>query len=129
MVYKFVEATSLKEGNYLIIDDAPCVLKRIDISKTGKHGASKVRIEAIGIIDGKKRIAVMPGHEKVGVPLIEKKRGQILSIFEKKANVMDLDSFETFDMIIDEEALGKISEGDNVEYWDVEGVKIVKRRI
>ncbi|MEM1577737.1 MAG: translation initiation factor IF-5A [Candidatus Pacearchaeota archaeon] len=129
MVYKFVEATSLKEGNYLIIDDAPCVLKRIDISKTGKHGASKVRIEAIGIIDGKKRIAVMPGHEKVGVPLIEKKRGQVLSIFEKKANVMDLDSFETFDMIIDEEALGKISEGDNVEYWDVEGVKIVKRRI
>lgn len=129
MVYKFVEATSLKEGNYVIIDNAPCIVKKIDISKTGKHGASKVRIEAIGLIDGKKRIAVMPGHDRLGVPLIEKKKGQILSIIEKKANVMDLDTFETFDTVIDEEIKNEVNEGDNVEYWDIDGIKIIKRKL
>lgn len=129
MVYKLVEATSLKEGSYAIIEGAPCVVKRVDISKTGKHGASKVRVEAIGLVDGKKRVAVMPGHERVGVPLIEKKKVQILSISEKKANVMDLETFETFDVNIDEEAIEQVSEGDTAECWDIEGVKIIKRKL
>jgi len=129
MVYKLVEATSLREGNYAIIDDAPCVIKKVDISKTGKHGASKVRVEAIGLIDGKKRIAVMPGHERVGVPLIEKRKAQVLSISEGKANVMDSETFETFDVDIEEEIKNEINEGDNVEYWDIEGIKIIKRKL
>ncbi len=128
MVYKLVEATSLKEGNYAIIEDAPCIVKRVDISKTGKHGASKVRIEAIGLIDGKKRIVVMPGHERVGVPLIIKKRAQLLAIKNDKADIMDTETFETFTVAIDEEVRNEIKEGDNVEYWDIEGVKIIKKK-
>ncbi len=129
MVYKLVEATSLKEGNYAIIDGAPCVVKKIDISKTGKHGASKVRIEAIGLIDGKKRIAIMPGHERIEVPMIIKKRGQLLSFQEEKIIVMDLETFETFDVQIDQDIKGSIAEGDTVEYWDIEGIKIIKRKL
>jgi len=129
MVYKLVEATSLKEGNYAIIEDAPCIVKRVDISKTGKHGASKVRVEAIGLIDGKKRIAVMPGHERIGVPLIIKKRAQILAIKNDQADVMDLETFETFTTSIDEDVKGEVREGDNVEYWDIEGIKIIKRKV
>ncbi|MEM2932621.1 MAG: translation initiation factor IF-5A [Candidatus Pacearchaeota archaeon] len=129
MAYKLINATDIKEGNNVIIDGAPCVVKRIDISKTGKHGASKVRLEAVGIIDGKKRITVMPGDERLEVPTIIKKRAQVISLMGERASVMDLESFETFDLAIDEELQGTITEGDNVEYWDIDGVKIVKRKI
>ena len=128
MVYKLVEATSLKEGSYAIIEDTPCVIKRVDISKTGKHGASKVRVEAISLIDGKKKIAVMPGHDRLGIPLIEKKKAQVLSISQNKANIMDLETFETFDVLISEE-ISDIKDGDNVEYWNIEGIRIIKRKL
>jgi len=129
MVYKLVDATSLREGSNAIIEGAPCIVKRIDISKTGKHGASKVRIEAVGIIDGRKRIAIMPGHERVEVPMINKRRAQVLSLSSEKANIMDSENFETLDVAIDEELKGSIAEGDNVEYWDIEGFKIIKRKV
>ncbi|MEM1535358.1 MAG: translation initiation factor IF-5A [Candidatus Pacearchaeota archaeon] len=128
MVYKLISATEAKEGTNVIIEGAPCTVKRIDISKTGKHGASKVRLEAVGIIDGKKRVVVMPGDERLEVPLIVKKRAQILALAEQKANIMDLESFETFDAAIDPEIGQELKEGDSVEYWDVEGTKIIKRK-
>jgi translation elongation factor P/translation initiation factor 5A len=33
---------------------------------------------AVGLIDGKKRNLVLPGHDSVEVPIIEKKDAQIL---------------------------------------------------
>jgi len=128
MPLKLVEATELRPGSYVIIDDVACVVKSIDISKTGKHGASKARIEAIGIIDDKKRVIVKPGHERMAVPLIEKKRAQVLS-FNEKANIMDTESFETFDVAISPDVKEKIKEGCQVEYWNIEGAKIIKRII
>jgi translation initiation factor 5A len=127
MPLKFVNATELKEGSYAIIEDAPCVVRKIDLSKTGKHGASKVRIEAVGIIDDKKRIIIKPGHEKMAVPLIEKKKGQILAIGENTVSLMDIESFETVDVPFSAELKEEMKEGIQVEYWDVEGSKIVKR--
>ncbi len=129
MSLKLVDATELRQGSFAMINEAPCVVKSIDISKTGKHGASKCRIEAIGILDDKKRITVMPGSERVAVPMIEKKRAQVLSLNkqDKKASVMDLESFETIDATIAPDLLESIIEGSQVEYWDVEGSRIIKR--
>ena len=42
---------------------------------------------------------------------------------------MDVESFENFDMIIDEEMRGQLQDGDTVEYWIVEGEKVVKRKV
>lgn len=125
---KAVYATDLKPGTFVILEQEPCTVKSIDISKTGKHGASKCRIEAIGIFDGKKRIAVMPGSERLEIPVIEKKRAQILSVNKEKniASVMDLETFETFDIAI-EQGLS-IEERDTVEYWQFGNKKIIKRK-
>lgn len=127
MAYKLTNAHDVKEGNAIIIDGAPCIVKGNDISKSGKHGASKCRIEAVGILDDKKRIVAVPGHERFEVPLIEKKKGQVLSVTGDKASVMDADSFETFDIAIGEEIKNEVQEGKQVEYWEVDGVKILKR--
>lgn len=127
MAYKLTNAHDVKEGNAIIIDGAPCTVKSNDISKSGKHGASKCRIEAVGILDDKKRIVAVPGHERFEVPLIEKKKAQILSVSGDKASVMDSDSFETFDILIDEEIKNDVQEGKQAEYWEVDGVKVLKR--
>ncbi len=126
MPIKIIYVTELREGSYAIIENAPCVIKSIEISKTGKHGHAKARIEAVGVIDDKKRVLVLPGHERVEVPLIEKKRGQVLSIAEK-ASVMDLESFETLEISIPAELKEQLKDGMQVEYWDVEGQKVIKR--
>ncbi len=131
MATKLVNATELRPGSFVILDDTPCVVKNIDISKTGKHGHAKARIEALGIIDGKKHITVMPGSERVQVPIIEKRKAQILNINknEKKASVMDLESFETIEVKISPEIIDEIEEGMQVEFWNVEGERIIKRKI
>ena len=129
MPLKLVDAHGLRQGSFAMIDGAPCVVKNVDISKTGKHGASKCRIEAIGIIDDKKRITVMPGAERVEVPMIEKRKAQILSLDKQnsKASIMDLENFETIETLIASDLLETIKENDQVEYWNVEGTKIIKR--
>lgn len=129
MVLKIISAIEAKVGITIIVDGLPCVVKNIDISKTGKHGASKCRIEAEGILDGKKKIIAVPGHERFEVPMINKLKGQVLNINNDKANIMDLESFETLDVLISEELRNEIKENDNVEYWDIEGKKIIKRKI
>ena len=127
MPLKVTNAHELRPGSYVIIDGAPCVVRSVDISKTGKHGASKARIEAVGVIDDKKRVIVKPGHEKFDVPLIEKKKGQVLSLEGENANLMDIESFETLSVVVQAELKETLKEGVQVEYWVVENEKIIKR--
>jgi len=129
MVHKVIDATALHVGGYCIIDNEACVVKSMDISKTGKHGHAKVRLEAVGILSEKKKVLVVPGHERFEVPMIEKKKAQVLSISGDNANLMDSESFENFDLNIPEELSDKIKDGVIVEYWDVEGQKIIKRAL
>ena len=128
MVLKIINATEAKPGTNIIIEGDPYTVKKVDISKTGKHGASKCRIEAAGMIRGKKKIIVAPGHERFEVPMIDKRRGQVLSVGER-ASVMDLESFETFDIEIPEELKAEIDANSSVEYWNIEGQKIIKRKL
>ncbi len=128
MARGLLQATGARSGSAIMIDGNACIVRSNDISKSGKHGASKCRIEAIGVVDDKKRVLAVPGSERFEVPTINKNKGQVLSVNNDMANLMDLDTFENFDMRITEEAkeMG-VKEGDSVEYWDVEGIKIIKR--
>jgi len=123
---KVTTATALRVGNYAIIEGLPCVIKSIQTSKTGKHGHAKCRIEAVSVINDQKKIIVVPGHEKIEVPIIEKKNGQLLSITNNVANVMDSETFETFDIPISDELKETLKEGDAVQYWTVMGQRVLK---
>ena len=128
MVLKIINATEAKVGTNIIVEGVPCTVKSIDISKTGKHGHAKCRIEAVGIITGQKKVFVIPGHDRLEVPLVNKRKGQVLSIGDK-VSIMDLESFETLDVPCSDEIRSQLKENSNVEYWDVEGEKIAKRKI
>ena len=127
MAVKNVGANTLKSGSYLVIEGAACKVNSIQISRPGKHGHAKMRIEGIGVIDGKKRIIVIPGHDNVEVPIIEKKNAQVLSVQGDSANVMDAETYETFDLKIPEELKADCQAGTNVLYWKVLSDKLMKQ--
>lgn len=129
MVLRLTTAHSSKPGSVIMIDGEACTVKTNDISKTGKHGASKCRIEAIEILSGKKKVIAVPGDTKFDVPMIEKRKAQVLSVSENSASVMDLESFETIDVPMSEEVKGQVVPEKQVEYWDVEGKKAIMRVI
>ena len=127
MVTKIQSVGSLQKGSYVILEGAACRVVDMQVSRPGKHGHAKVRLTAVGLVDEKKRIVVMPGHDNVDVPIIEKKSSQVLSIQGDTANVMDSESYETFDLKIPEELKGEVVEGVNVMYWVILEDKVMKQ--
>ena len=122
-----IEATEMRVGMYIMIDGVAHQVKKVDISKTGKHGHAKVRFEAVSITAGKKKVQVIPGHDKFEIPMINKRKGQVLSVSGGKANIMDSENFENLELEIPSELSESVISGATVEYWDVEGDKLIKK--
>jgi len=129
MVLKLIDATQAKSGSVIMIDGEAYTVRSNDKSKSGKHGAAKCRIEAIGVFSDKKKILAVSGAERFDVPLIEKKKAQVLSVGEGTASIVDLESYETIDVAFGEELKDAIAVEKQVEYWDVEGEMIIKRKL
>lgn len=127
MVLKLIDAIEIHPGAVFTADGETYSAKSNDVSKTGKHGASKCRIEAVNLITGKKKIMAVPGRDRFEVPLIIKKRAQVLSVLENSASVMDMESYETMELPFVEEIKGQLAPEQQVEYWDIEGKKIIMR--
>ncbi|HDM22531.1 MAG: translation initiation factor IF-5A [Methanomicrobia archaeon] len=118
---------ALKEGRYVVIDNEPCKIEKIQTSAPGKHGSAKSRIDARGVFDNKRRSIVKPVDAKIDVPIIDKKSGMITAIIGDTLQLMDMETYETFELPVPEEVEGEIREGVNVEYWETMGrIKIVR---
>jgi len=127
MSTKSITANNVQKGTSIILEGAACRVVDVEISKPGKHGHSKVRISAVGLIDEKKRIVVMPGHDSIEVPIIEKRTAQVLNLHGDSANVMDSETYETFDLKIPDELKGQVVEGSSVLYWTIMNDRIIKQ--
>lgn len=127
MTKKTVSASEIQKGSYMLFEGVPCRVVDIQTSKTGKHGHAKMRITGIGLIDEKKRMAVMPAHDNVEVPIVEKRSAQVLSISGDAANIMDSETYETFDLKIPEDLKGHVLDGCHILYWTILGDKIMKQ--
>jgi len=125
MAWTQQEVRELKEGRYMLIDDEPCKIIGIQTSKPGKHGEAKARIDAVGIFDGSKRSVVFPVKHKVQVPMIGKRQAQVLSLTDVEVMLMDLESYQTFSLPLEDDLKGQLSPGGEVQYLDAMG----KRRI
>jgi len=117
----------LKIGGFVLIDDAPCKVEKVEISKSGKHGAAKARLEAMGILDNKRRSIVKPAHEEIFIPILLKKKAQLLAIVGDKAQLMDMETYETFELDIPEEMKGQLVAGSEINYFEVADVRTLKQ--
>lgn len=121
------EISQVRENGFILIDDAPCRVEKIISSTSGKHGARKFRIDAVGLFDGKHRNILKPSGETVEVPIVEKKRAQVLSIMgENRAQLMDMEDFSVFEVDIPEDKKEKTQAGSEIDYYETMGIKTLK---
>ena len=124
MAREQTEVRELNEGNYLIMDDAPCQITSYSTAKPGKHGSAKARIEGRGVFDSKKRSLSQPVDAKIWVPIIERKQGQVVNVEgDGVAQVMDLETYETITMNLPDGA--DVGNGDEIEFLEYEGQRKV----
>ena len=124
---QLAEVRTLRVNRYMIIDNEPCKIMSISTSKPGKHGEAKARIEAIGVFDNQKRSIVHPVKHKVGVPIIDKRNAQVVAIMGENVQLMDLETYATFEMKIPDEYKGKLEPGNEISYLEALGRRKITR--
>ena len=127
MSKEVMEVGKLKDGRFVIIDDEPCRIVGFSTSAPGKHGHAKAKIDAIGLFDGQKRTVVRPTSAKIEVPIIERGSAQVLAIIGNNAQLMDLKTYETFELPIPMNLRGEVREGVEVEYIQALGRRKIER--
>ncbi len=115
------EVRNLKEGRYVLVDDEPCTILSISVSKPGKHGAAKARIDAVGIFDGQKRTLIEPVTAKIYVPIVERKSAQVISVTGNTAQLMDMTDYSTFELPIPDDLRDKVKVGEEIIYIESMG--------
>lgn len=140
MSIRRTEIQKLKSGQYIMVDEEPCVIKSTERSKSGKHGHAKVRVVCVGLFDNNKRSLTIPSGHMVEVPEINKGTAQVNFIEDAIINIMDLESYHSMDVRwpTDEELIAKINDlrADpqkmsltQVEYWQIAGKTLINRVI
>ncbi len=124
---ELAEVRTLKVSRYIIVDEEPCKIMSISTSKPGKHGEAKARIEAVGIFDGQKRSIVHPVKHKVHVPMIDKRSAQVLALMGVNVQLMDMETYKTFEMPIPDEFKGQLEPGKEIQYLEALGKKKITR--
>ena len=120
-MWEMKEIRELKEGRYVNIDESPCKVVSISMSKPGKHGSAKASIVAVDIFTGAKKSINGPVTERVQVPQIDKRKGQILSFTGTgdtgdEIQIMDMETYETVTFVINEDRTSKVEAGAEILY-------------
>ncbi len=118
---------ALKKGSFVFIDEVPCKVDDISVSKSGKHGAAKARVDGIGLFDGRRRSIVKPADASVDVPILNKKKAQVLALAGERVQLMDLEDYSNFELDIPEELTGKLISGQEISYYEVAGVRTLRQ--
>lgn len=121
----FGKMGDLKVGKYVIADDHPCRVVSMDKSKPGKHGAAKINIVAISLIDNSKHSLMKSSDGDCEIPIVERRRAQIVSVTGKAAQLMDLESYDTFEVTIPDELSAEMEAGKEIQYMDVMGHRLL----
>ncbi len=70
-----------------------------------------------------------PVDASIQIPIVEKKSAQVVSMTPASIQLMDLESYDVFDVAMpdDEEIRGKLEAGREVEYWHIMGQYKIQR--
>lgn len=127
MAVEMTEVGRLKEGRFIVVDCEPCRIVGYTTSAPGKHGHAKAKIDVIGLFDNQKRTVLKPTSAKIEVPMIERGNAQVLALLANTVQLMDLATYETFELLIPMELRGEVKEGVEVEYLQALGRRKIER--
>jgi len=123
------EAGKLKEGSFIMMDNEPCRIVGFSTSLPDKHGEIKAKISAIGLFDLQKHSCISSMKGKIEVPTIKRGFANVLAIVANNAQLMDLTTYETFELPISMNLRGDVREGGEIEYIQALGrrkIELVK---
>ena len=123
----FAQMGDLKVGKYVMIDDHPCRIVAMDKSKPGKHGSAKINVVAMSLYDNSKHSLMKTSDADCEVPIVERQRSQVVSVTGDSAQLMDLETYETFEVSVPEEMRAEIESGKEIQYMTVMGRKLLLR--
>jgi translation initiation factor 5A len=126
MEKKQTEIKNLKPGNFVLIDDVPMKVDKVQTSKAGKHGAAKARLFASGLFNDMKKIIVKPGDSRMDVPVIEKRSCQVIALMGDSAQLMDMEDYSMTELRIPEGLA--LTEGDEVITWRFGNYAMIKSK-
>ena len=106
-------ASSIKKGDFVILEERPCRIIDFKHSKVGKHGVAKTKLDGIDCIDGSKHIVLFAGDPRIYKFLPIKRTLQLINIkdeqkyiniecFDEEANPITLDINENSRKIIND---------------------------
>ena len=123
------EIGKLKEGRYIVVNGEPHIITNMQKSAPGKHGHAKYRVEAKNMFTGNKTVIVMTAHAHIEVPNLQKQKANVLSVSGNSAQIMDMETYETFDLEIPDELKKDVESGKTILYWEIMGKRIMKEII
>lgn len=129
MSVEYAELGDLKTGSYVVIDGEPCRVVEVSRAKTGKHGSAKVHVVAVGLFTGSRKTIVGPADQRVEIPIVDKRYAQVIAVLGDRVQLMDLETYETFEVDMPQDAglRSKVAPGVEVEYWSVLGRRFIYR--
>jgi len=127
MAMEMTEVGKLKEGRFIVVDGEPCRIVGFTTSAPGKHGHAKAKVDVVGLFDNQKRTILKPTSAKIEVPIIERGNAQVLAITANNAQLMDLSTYETFELPIPMNLRGEMKEGVDVEYMQALSRRKIER--
>lgn len=114
-------ASDLNSGNYFLHNNEPVQVVKREVVAYGTHSHTKLKFY-FRPLTGRGEKTVTMGHtDKVDILDITRKTGMVLAKTQDKVQVMDSQSYETFDAKIDKELLDKVSENDEVIFVYYQG--------
>lgn len=123
----YVSMNEIKTGRYILMDGVPCRIVEIETSKPGKHGAAKMRLTGVGVFDGNKRTLLKPSTADAEVPMIVKKKAQVVSINGATAQLMNLETYETYEVPVPEDLKATVKPGAEVEVMEYGTQRAISR--
>jgi translation initiation factor 5A len=68
-----------------------------------------------------------PVTEKVFVPLIDKRTAQVVAVMGDHVQLMDMETYQTFDMEVPDDFKDQITAGNEISYLEAMGRRIITR--
>jgi len=106
---------------FIVIHNDIYKILRKDVIACGTHSHSKTKLFVQHIMGGGEKTFTFAHQDRMDVPEIENRVGQVISKGDGKLNVMDTASYETLDVDAASDIIRGVKEGSTVFFFTYNG--------
>ncbi|MFC1741347.1 hypothetical protein ACFL3V_02325 [Nanoarchaeota archaeon] len=116
-----VSADELKKGMFILMNSNIFRITRKEVVVCGTHSHSKTKIFCQPLLGGGERNFLFAHKDKVDVPDVDNRIGQVIAVGDATITVMDKSTYETLDINADHSIISEVQEGHEVFFFTYQG--------